>query len=540
MSTLRTHVHSTAGLAPLSSSSGSSTTSEYPFCALEPSSGTLTPFASAANALVARLRLEAGLGIPTINIFLDILHHPSFKLEQLTLRDAVEIDLAVAAHRCTLQRFREYTIPISSSTSEPVSGPWSFKEVPYPILERIIDAIAADGELVDEPIQYQIPLIDAVERWRVDCLRALSLVHRSWTVPSQRRLAARIVVRSPSALIRLLRSPLPGRHTEELIVALDNAWNRGYHVDGSGAPAHPGDVEADLCSLLKRLPRLKALTLKEGGLREDTILLIISQMTTLETLSWHCAHGYPSCDFVHLAGALRSLPRLSSLEINGWSFHAASATMDGPPLHQQLSELRICISPGDMQLYRVGWLLQALAVDGRSTKLTLDITLIGTLSIAEAFRLFPGAREALGRLDTLHIINKGGFVEFNLAQARILLQACSAVRRLHIQGQTAPITEFLDILPPTVEELCFSWFDMWMSPWNLVEANLPSMVRSETARQLRKIVIYNYEIPFYRPPVLVGDDAEPTPHPCPTAQEACRERKIELDLWSKPPDWMTA
>ena len=188
-----------------------------------------------------------------------------------------------------------------------------------------------------------------------------------------------------------------------------------------------------------------------------------------------------------------------------------------------------------MQLNRVGWLLQALAINGRPTKLTLDITLIGTLSMAEVFRLYPGAQEALSSLHSLHLINKGGFFEFNLAQARTLLQACSNVKRLHIQGQTAPITEFLDIIPPTAEELCFSWFDIWMSPWQLVERHIPELIRSGRIPRMKKIVIYNYEIPFYRAPV--EENGEPVAHPCPEAQEACEGAQVELDLWSKPPDW---
>ncbi|OCB90225.1 hypothetical protein A7U60_g2597 [Sanghuangporus baumii] len=515
----------------------SSSLLEDPLSAYDLGSRTSTPFPSTADALIARLRLESGLGVPTLNLFLDILHHPEFKLEEITLNDASEIDIAVANHRLNMQRVREGIVPsrpFSSSGAENEKHS-SLGEVPFPILERILDSIATDPELVDEPLQPQIPLVDAPERQREDCLRSLALVHRSWTVPSQQRLAARIVARSPLAILRLLRSPLPGRHTRELVVALGDVWNHGYHFGSIDAPARPGEVEIDLCNLLKRLPKLRGLTLKESGLREDMLLPVISQINTLESLSWHCAHGYPSCDFAYLADALQRLPKLTVLEISGWSFHAASGALAGAHLRRQLTELRICISPGDMQLNRVGWLLQALAVDSRRTKLTLDITLIGTLRIAEVFRLYPGAQEALANLDTLHLINKGGFVEFNLAQARTLLQACSGARHLHIQGQTAPVTEFLDIIPSTTEELCFSWFDMWMSPWNLVERHLPELVRNERMKKLKKIVIFNYEIPFYRAPV--EENGDPVSHPCPDAQEACNQQGIELDLWSRPPDW---
>ena len=518
----------------LQSIPASSSSRDLDNTAFEPNSGILTPFSSTADALIARLRLEAGLGVPTINLFLDVLKHPSFKSEELTIRDAAEIDTTVSLYRKDLQRERGRNTPVPKRTVQQKQMATISRELPYPVLECILDCIAKDQDLVDEPLQYQIPLVDVVERQRGECLRSMALVHRTWTGLSQQRLSERLVARTPSQLIRLLRSPLPGRHTQELIISLGDVWNHGYHFEGSDSPARPGDVEADLCNLLRRLPQLRKLTIKESGLREDMVLPMISTLSTLESLSWHCAHGYPSCDFSHLADALRVLPRLNSLEISGWSFHATS-DVTGGSLLSPLSELRICVSPGDMQLTRVGWLLQALASDGRKTSLTLDITLIGTLSIEEVFRHFPGAQEALAKLDSLHLINKGGFVEFNLTQARFLLQACTSIRHLHIQGQTAPITEFIDILPLTIEELCFSWFDMWMSPWNLVERHIPDLVRSKRSSQLKKITIFNYEIPFYRAPV--EENGEPVQHPCPNAQEACDESKIELDLWSKPPDW---
>ena len=159
------------------------------------------------------------------------------------------------------------------------------------------------------------------------------------------------------------------------------------------------------------------------------------------------------------------------------------------PARRQLTELHICISPGDLQVNRIGWLLQNLSLERHLTKLTMDITLIGTLSTNEIFRQFPGARDALERLDALHLINKGGFVEFNLVQARALLLACTSIRRLHIRGQTAPVTEFLDILPATMEELCFSWFDMWMSPWSTIEGHLPTMIRSQRTPKLRRVAV---------------------------------------------------
>lgn len=513
---------------------------EAPFLVFESASRTTIPFSSPADALVARLRLEHGLDVPTANLFLDILHHPSFKLELLTIRDAADIDLEVATYRANVRKKREQQqVPCSPIVSEPEASRLLEypREIPYPVLEHILDAIVADDESTNEPMQYQIPFVDtsANGRRRGDRLRSLALVHRTWTLPCQQRLSTTLVARSPSSLIQLLRSPLPGPHTRELVVSLGDLWNHTHYLSGTEVPFRPGGVESDLCCLLERLPRLKSLVLKESGLREDIILSAISGMDSLESLSWHCAHGYPNCDFMHLADTMRTLSKLKALEISGWSFHTASGTLTiGAPARRQLAELRVCISPGDLQLNRVGWLLQCLTLEQRVTKLTLDITLIGTLSMAEVFRNFSGAHEALERLDVLHLINKGGFVEFNLAQARIFLVACTSLRRLHIQGQTVSITEFLDILPASVEVLCFSWFDIWMSPWNLIDSHLPGMIYSQQMPKLRRVVVYNYEHPFNQlPPQSEGAP----PNPCPETKKACDQRNIVLDLDSKPPDW---
>ncbi len=128
-------------------------------------------------------------------------------------------------------------------------------------------------------------------------------------------------------------------------------------------------------------------------------------------------------------------------------------------------------------------------------------------------------------------------MEYNLTQARLLVEACHSLRHCHVQSQTAPVNEFLDYLPCTLEELTFSWFDMWMNPWSVVENCLPQFIRSEKMAKLRKLTIHNYEIPFIN--IQATECSEPISDPCPETSEACEEKSIELDLWAKPPDWRT-
>ncbi|KLO12703.1 hypothetical protein SCHPADRAFT_997917 [Schizopora paradoxa] len=503
--------------------------------AFDTHSGLLIPFESLADALVARLRLEEGLGNSSIKLFLDLVHNPSVDLSKLSFRDASQIDDTVAAYKSERQYHRSF---ISEADSAKRPTPL---ELPYPILEGILDTIANDDTLVDEPAVYQIPLLDGAEFYRSDCLRNMALVHRSWTLPAQQRLARRIIVRSPSSVLRLLRSPIPCLYTRELIISIGDVFNRGYQasrdrqVDHPRQYLRPGDIEEDLASLLKRMTNLRSLTVKESGLREDRILSVVSTLKSIETLRWHCAHGQPSCDFTHLVEALRSLPKIKDLEITGWSFHATNEIpAKEAPLGSCLESLKLCISPGDSQMGRFGWLVQSLSLT-KMTSLTLDVTLIGTLNIPSTIEAFPALKGALGCLSSLHLINKGGFMEYNLTQARLLVQACHSLRRCHVQSQTAPVEEFLDYFPNTLEELTFSWFDMWMSPWGVVENALPPFIQSEKVPKLKKITVHNYEIPFVK--AQATDCGEPFTDPCPKTNEVCRERSIELDLWAKPPDW---
>lgn len=495
------------------------------YAAYDPQTGVAVPFKSVANSLVARLRLEESLGISTINLLLSILHSPSFKIEELTIRDGSEIDDEVARYK------RDVQLQRSSRRTH---------EFPYPVLEVILDAIADDKELTDEPINHRLPLLDSVERLRSDCFRDLSLVHRQWTSACQRRLAKRIVLRNHSSIVGLLRSPLAGAHTEELVISLGEMWSRSNRFPADPMKYfRPGDLEDDLVNLLKRMVRLRSLTVKENGLRDGRVLPAIAEIKSLEVLKWCCAHGHPSCDFSRLAKTLRCLPKVRELDVSGWSFRTTSGLAEAP-LRRQIEALKVSISPGDLQLDRIGWLLQSLSIQKYSS-LSIDVTLIGALNMYDVFRLFPDAQEALHKLDSLHLTNKGGFVEFNLAQARALILTCKNIKKLHIQGQSAPIAEFIDVLPASVEELYFSWFDMWMSPWSLVEQWLPEFIRGRRAPALRRLVIYNYEVPsqFYTAPG--GSDGKRAPESsCPETRAACDAANVELDLWSKPQDWPPA
>ena len=202
---------------------------------------------------------------------------------------------------------------------------------------------------------------------------------------------------------------------------------------------------------------------------------------------------------------------------------------------------------------RIGWLLQALSLT-ENTSLMLDVTTIGGLDVSLIFSLFPGAKDALSRLTLLRLVNKDDFspmaslngdelggdeLEPNspLALAHGFLRSCNSLRNLHLHTNTLQIRDFLEVLPSSLRELKFSWLNMWWSPWNAVEEYVPTFLKSKrNAKKLRRLVICNYEVPFYKPASFQELDGSMSMDPCPATREACYTRGIELDLWTSPPE----
>lgn len=75
-------------------------------CAYDPTSDMTIVFSNPADALIARLRLETGLGSTVIDLFIQSLLHPAFNAQQVRIRSVSEIDATVAAQREALRTAR--------------------------------------------------------------------------------------------------------------------------------------------------------------------------------------------------------------------------------------------------------------------------------------------------------------------------------------------------------------------------------------------------------------------------------------------------
>ena len=183
------------------------------------------------------------------NLFFSIIRNPKFNVDEISFRSASDVDKFVADQRLATQFLNE------------ASGR---ADVPFPIIDRILHFIDCDPELQDEPINFQVPLTNIVIGCREEIFRTLTLVQRSWTGPTRKYLSRRIIARSPSDVVRLLRGPIPGSHTRELIFLAGEVWGSSLRTQTeAGFYLRPGDVEVDLVNLIERMPLLSTLTIRE-------------------------------------------------------------------------------------------------------------------------------------------------------------------------------------------------------------------------------------------------------------------------------------
>lgn len=501
----------------------------------DPLSNTFVPFPNASEALIASLRLEHRLSVPVVNLFLGVLRDERFRVQEVRFGDAGDVDLGVARWRGDVGDARGGRVQKGGESSS--LGLRMGRTLPYPILLGILEALATDQTLEgDEQTTIHNTHINSMPNRlfkRETVFRAMSLVHRSWTTPAQLYLTQRVVIRSVVELLRLLRNPIIVRGaTEELVISLGALWNRGFYffdseTVGSWDVGVCGDVEFDIIHLMKRMPRLRKLHLLESGLHEGIVLSQVSQMRSLTKFTWIRAYGYPNCDFSILCVVLDCLPNLKELEISGWTFRVPLEERfktDKPMF--ELDSLCLTVSPAERFVGQVGWLIQALQTNGNA-QLKMDVTMLGRFSLREILKEFPRCEGVLEKLGNLHVINKGGFEDSTLEEMRSFVKCCKNVKKLHIQSKHVPVARFVDIVPPSVEELSYSWFDMWALPWDIVETHMPRLIRSEQLPRLKKVVLNNYEVPFYH---LPPRSDEIVGHPAPNTQIACNERGVVLEL----------
>lgn len=145
---------------------------------LEDDCGLWIPFKTASDALIAQLMLVQKFPSSTVDLFLGILSHPNFKIEQVTIKRGTDVDKCVSDHR--------RDIAFSRCVSVETAG------MPDDILTTVIDIVAARMCHVFEESGYILgthPDIAAALAIRT-LICDLALVHRTWTPMFRERFVA--------------------------------------------------------------------------------------------------------------------------------------------------------------------------------------------------------------------------------------------------------------------------------------------------------------------------------------------------------------
>ena len=194
-----------------------------------PKLGEDIPFPTASDAKIARLAFSGGLLAQTIDLVLDIIQDETFELEEMTIRRAVDIFRHVsdfrtkrAIDRTHRQICGGYTNLESDSVSkgdpelavELASAKSRTQTFSALVLELVVDSILQESRHIMKMGRF------SEDR---ELLRTMSLVHRSWTYPSQRALAESIEVDISRGMRQYVCSPsLFLAHTKHLGLRLLN------------------------------------------------------------------------------------------------------------------------------------------------------------------------------------------------------------------------------------------------------------------------------------------------------------------------------
>ena len=198
------------------------------------------PFPSHSDALIAQLYLQYDCTPSAINRLLDILRSGSFSIEDVTLKNALEIDDIVA--RCRLKMARKRSQKVSNS----------------PVPPLVVDLVADCIVVGDLDFDWASRTRRSPTREEIKTLKHMSLTHRSWTEPAQRILRRHLWI-SRKALQGGIRNPLCGPWTQNLTFRFSLPRQKTTLVNELKCQ----DVVTYFTGLLRRAPNTKCLYLSK-------------------------------------------------------------------------------------------------------------------------------------------------------------------------------------------------------------------------------------------------------------------------------------
>ena len=175
---------------------------------------------------------------------------------------------------------------------------------------------ATSSSSVDDPPSYES------DSWHVlqTTLKAMSLVHRTWTEPAQRTLRRRIILTCRRSLRSFARSPACGTGVREFAYKIPKSETCTFFHEASVAREH----WTTLASVVSRLTTLRflSLSIESAHLADlsglDAVLEAVEGLKTLEGLWLHSARDH--CPYLpKLCSTISKLPNLRFLSIWNWT-----------------------------------------------------------------------------------------------------------------------------------------------------------------------------------------------------------------------------
>ncbi|THH07700.1 hypothetical protein EW145_g3189, partial [Phellinidium pouzarii] len=281
----------------------------------EPQTKLWIPFKTRSDALLAQLPLQYGLSTIHFNLFLEILHDPSFSPRDLTFRDAADVDMCISERRRNLAHQRSLSVLKDEARECAGMSPI--------VLDLVLDQIIEGSP----HFSYEVGAMPggaetgftSAHNWQAD-LRRMCLVHRSWTAPAQRALQRRAILTERRALPEFARSLACGSGVREFAYKLTKADTCTSFHECSVAREH----WATLATVLSRLTNLRYLCLRiESAHLADLsgfefVLRAIGTMSSLEALWLLSSRDH--CPYLpNLCVAISKLQNLRFLSICNWT-----------------------------------------------------------------------------------------------------------------------------------------------------------------------------------------------------------------------------
>lgn len=185
-------------------------------CAFSKDESIRVEFKTQSDAMIASLQLFHDVPWSTIDLFITLVTHPEFNTNEITLRSSVDLirEIEKVRLRNRLKDMHERSIG-----SEGHAG------LPRFVLEEVLDIVEAEKvEHIKARFEEDIGDRGYYRLEEDEILSNMSLVHRSWTLPSQKALGRSLYIGNPirrtSFLYRQIDKSIHGPWTSLIAVDL--------------------------------------------------------------------------------------------------------------------------------------------------------------------------------------------------------------------------------------------------------------------------------------------------------------------------------